>query len=288
MHKKGAGLLMNLDKRNAFAVFLFLVCCGAFVLGCNKNKKGDSLLDYTRTAKLLFQEAMDEFEDDNCVEAEPLFEDVKKKYPYSGYATLSELRIADCKFIQENHAEAAELYQEFTKAHPTHEEAHYAAYRRGLSYYKMIPGDWVITPPPYERDQSSTRDARAAFTQFIERYPKSPWRERAITLNQKVEDALVDHEIYVALFYLRHDDRRAATVRLDGIQNAYPKSNKVPDALFLRAITFLEMNQVDDARKVFSEIIRAYPHHHQSLRARDYLAHLEQGNVREKRGGDGQ
>jgi len=124
---------------------------------------------------------------------------------------------------------------------------------------------------------------------FIKKYPKSPWIERAIKLNREVEDALVDHEIYVARFYLRHDDRRAATVRLDGIQNNYPKSTRVPDALFLRAITFLEMDQVDDARKVFKEIVDNYPEHYQSPRAKDYLKYLDQrGKQPEKRGGDGQ
>jgi outer membrane protein assembly factor BamD len=275
-------------NKKEFVIFLALILLGGIVLGCDKNAKSDSVLDYTRTAKLLFQEAMDEFEDDNCIPAEALFEQIKRKFPYSGYATVSELRIADCKFIQDAHAEAAELYRQFTKAHPTHEEAHYASYRRGLAYYKMIPGDWVITPPPHERDQSATRDARFAFMYFIKKYPKSPWLERAVKLNREVEDALVDHEIYVADFYLRHDDRRAATVRLDGIQDTYPESTRVPDALFLRAITFLEMDQIDDARTVLAEIVAQYPEHYQSPRAKDYLKYLDQKGKPENRGGDGQ
>lgn len=273
-------------KMNAWPGLLLLLLALACV-ACAKKTTKSSVLDYTQTAERVYQIAQDEFEDENCVPAEMLFERIKRQFPYSRYASLAELRIADCKFIQANFAEAAELFRQFTKAHPTHDEAHYAAYRRGLSFYKMIPGDWIITPPPHERDQSATRDARSALTHFLESYPLSPWRERAMALYQEVEDALVQHEIYVAKFYLRHDDRRAAAARLEGIQNNFTKSKLVPDALFLQAITFLEINEIKDARRVFNEIITQYPDHYQSPRAKDYLKYLEQHGKGENRGQDG-
>src|SRR5512137_1279365 len=122
---------------------------------------------------------MEEFDDEDCVEAEKIFEDVRRQFPYSNYAADSELRLADCKLSQGNNAEAAVAYQQFVKAHPTHQDAHYAAFKRGVAFYEQIPGDWLIMPPPYERDQSATRDARAAFASFLSTYPESEWRERA-------------------------------------------------------------------------------------------------------------
>ena len=57
--------------------------------------------------------------------------------------------------------------------------------------------------------------------------------------------------------------------------------------MFLQAITYLELNKRAEAKRVFGEIITFYPKHHQSLRAKDYLNHLDTGVGGEKRGGDG-
>ncbi len=254
--------------------------------GCAGTQK-DGMLDYARSAELQFQEGMDEFEDEDCVSAEKIFGQVRRKFPYSRYAVLAELRLADCQFIQGSHATAAVSYQQFVKAHPTHEDAPYAAYKRGVSYYEMIPGDYFITPPPHERDQAATRDARASLDAFIKRYPNSEYVEPATELLKKAVRALVRHEIYVAEFYLSRGDRRAAAVRLEGVQKDFPESGLVPDAMFLQAITFLEMGQKDKAVKVFEEIRALYPEHYQSRRAGDYVRHLEGEQGDSRRGSNG-
>ena len=271
-------------------VFTFLFCLTTTSMtSCigKASKSKSSVLDYTRSAELQYLEALDEYEDRDCVSAEPHFQDVRRNFPYSRYAVLSELRLADCQFVQGNHAEAAVLYEQFVKAHPTHEDAHYAAYRRGLCYYEMIPTDWLIMPPPYERDQASTRDARMAFTQFLATYKDSPWRKEAEELLSVVVDALVRHEIYVAEFYLSRSDRRAAAVRLENVRENFKESPLVPDAMFLQAITYLEMNKTKDAIRVFNEIVNFYPKHYQSLRAKAYLKHLAAQGRGGERGGDG-
>ncbi|MDJ0765698.1 MAG: outer membrane protein assembly factor BamD [Myxococcota bacterium] len=266
---------------------VLLVFVTVVVAACGAAQDDDSLLNYTQTAERQFRDAMDEFEDKDCVSAERLFKRLRKKFPYSRYAVLADLRLADCQYIQGNYAEAAVQYQQFVKVHPTHEDAHYAAYRSGLSYYELMPGDFVVMPPSHEREQASVRDARAALSGFLSKYPDSPWFEKAKKQFQEVENALVRHEMYVAEFYLRHDDKRAAVVRLEGIQNEYPKSTLVPDAMLLQAVTFVEMNNQREAERVLRAIIDLYPDHHQSLRARDFLKHLgrEQGGA--ERGEDG-
>ncbi len=256
-------------------------------LSCGGTQDGDSLADYSRNAERQFQKAMEEFDDEDCATADVLFNEVRKEFPFSRFAVLSELRIADCQFIQENYGQAAIMYKQFVKAHPTHEEAHYAAFRRGLCYVEMVPGDWIITPPPHERDQTATRDARAAFSIFLNAYPDSPLQEKAVKLLNQVEDALVRHEIYVAKFYLHRDDRRAAVVRLEGIRSHFPTSSLVPDAMFLQALTLLEMNEIENAENTFNDIISHFPDHYQSPRAEDYLRYLGLNKQGSKRGGDG-
>ena len=247
-----------------------------FVNACATTQTSDALLDYTSSAEGQFVAAMEEFVDEDCIEAEQMFADLRRDFPYSSYAVLAELRIADCRFISGAHAEAAIAYQQFIKTHPTHPDASYASYRRAVSYFEMIPGDWFLLPPPHERDQSATRDARAAFAGYITSFPQSTFIEAAREYLRKVEDALVRHELYVAKFYLSRGNRRAATVRLEGIPSAFPQSQLVPDAMFLRATTLLRMKKIDTAREVFHTIITMYPEHYQARRAKDYLTHLDE------------
>jgi outer membrane protein assembly factor BamD len=258
-----------------------------FFTSCGGAQDGDTLDEYSQNAERQFQKAMDDFDDEDCGAADPLFDEVKKQFPYSRFAALSELRLADCQFIQDNYVNAAIMYRQFVKTHPTHEDAHYASYRRGLCYYEMIPLDWIVTPPPHERDQTATRDARSAFSIFLNAYPDSPWQDQAVKMINIVEDELVRHEIYVAKFYLRRDDRRAAVVRLEGIQSHFPTSALVPDAMFLQAITFLELNEIENAENTFNSIITHFPNHYQSPRAKDYLHYLGLNQQGPKRGGDG-
>jgi outer membrane protein assembly factor BamD len=297
IHQKSA-VMMPSAREGSFVTSMgssfwkgFAVCLlfglAALSASCAAKQGKDGLLDYSRSAKELYETAMEEFDDEDCVEAEKLFEDVRRQFPYSKYAADSELRLADCKLSQGNNAEAAVAYQQFVKAHPTHQDADYASYKRGVAFYEMIPGDWLITPPPYEKDQSATRDARAAFSSFLRTYPKIDktdderaharyyLRERAEEYLVEVVNALVRHELYVAEFYLSRDLRKAASVRLEGIWVSFPESSLVPDAMFLQAKTFLEMGEDGEAKRIFEEIARRYPGHYQTKRATDYLRHLE-------------
>ncbi|MDD5309585.1 MAG: outer membrane protein assembly factor BamD [Deltaproteobacteria bacterium] len=263
--------------RRVLATILAAFGFAGVVSACAETQDEDSLLSYTQRAEKHFQAAMDEFDDEDCSDAEPLFQDFIKEFRfYERYAKLAELRLADCQYIEDKFAEAAVSYEQFVKTYPTHPDAHYAAFRRGLCYYRMIPSDWIITPPPHERDQTYTRDARTAMASFLQTYPESPWRAWARVILSEVEDALVRHEMYVAEFYLSRDDRRAAAVRLEGVLASFPGSRLVPDAMFMQAVTYLEMGEPYKARLVFESIRKHFPDHHQSLRALDYLRHLDE------------
>ena len=88
-----------------------------FFLSCGGTQDSDSLADYSRNAERQFQKAMEEFDDEDCATADVLFSEVRKEFPFSRFAVLSELRLADCQFIQENYGQAAIMYKQFVKIH---------------------------------------------------------------------------------------------------------------------------------------------------------------------------
>jgi len=255
---------------------------------CAETQDEDTLVNYSRTARLNYERGMEDFEDEDCADARKLFEHVQSRFPYSRYAALAQLRLADCDYVQDKYSEAAVSYKHFVKTHPAHPDVHYAAFRTGLSYYRMIPHDWFIMPPSWERDQSATRDAVRSFKLFMRNYPKSRHIKWARELLSECERALARHEIYAAEFYRNQGDLKAAAGRLHAAMQRYPDSILAPEALYLLGITYLELQWYTSARYTFETLVSKYPESHQSSRARVYLETVMGHNTQSlQRGSDG-
>ena len=105
------------------------------------------------------------FTDVDYPEAIESFQEVIDNYPYSEFAVLSELAIADIHFERDEYEEASSYYHDFVELHPNHPKVAYALYRNGLcSYNQMRAAD---------RDQAPTREAVAQFRALLERFPSS-------------------------------------------------------------------------------------------------------------------
>ncbi len=112
------------------------------------------------------------------------FQDIIDNYPYSDYAVLAELRIADAYFEQELYEEALSYYQDFADLHPDHDRVPYTIYRAGLSHVRQVKGP--------ERDQTATRQALAQIERLLRDHPYSTeaqeaeglWREMRTRLGE--------------------------------------------------------------------------------------------------------
>ena len=73
---------------------------------------------------------------------------IKSRFPYSKYAVLAELRLADAEFGAEQYLEAIDSYRLFIKFHPTHEMVAngYASFQIGEAYYKQLPRRLLVVP----------------------------------------------------------------------------------------------------------------------------------------------
>ena len=81
---------------------------------------------------------MAELKDESYGEAKKYFQFVKQKFPFSKYAVMAELALADTQFAQGNYTEANESYKSFARLHPTHEKVEdgYVAFRICEGYFK--------------------------------------------------------------------------------------------------------------------------------------------------------
>jgi len=172
-----------------------------------------SALGYTADAKRAYDEAMEEFNSHNWLQAQQLFREVKKKYSYSRYARLAELRIADADFEQEKYADAVRAYKQFVHDHRSDvQEVTYARARIAEAQYKEISESFLL-PASEERDQATTLEAYKEMRAFLHDFPEARESAKICALIEDVTVKLVKHELYVARFYLARDNYDAAVAR---------------------------------------------------------------------------
>lgn len=263
------------ESRNLlrFCALAALMAAGPVSTGCSGN--GGPPKSYAGSARYNYELGYAAFEDGDYLEAIRQFSFVKNKYPYSKYAALAELRVADSYFQQDKFTEAIQAYSGFIEGRPNHEKVDYAMWRRAQSYFEQMPSDFVLFPPAHEKDQRSTKEALRALEQFTERFPKS---ESVSEANARIRDCkrlLADYELYVAKFYLQQDRPVSAVGRLEAVYVTYAElPERWSIAAYMLARTYEVLNRREDAVKTARALIAQHPDRPEASDARDFLADL--------------
>jgi outer membrane protein assembly factor BamD len=263
-----------------------------FVAGCEKGEP-KTALSYTADAKRAYDLAMVEFNAHNWIEAQTLFREVKRKYSYSKYARLAELRIADADFEQEKFAEAIRGYRQFVHDHRSDaEEVSYARSRIAESQYAQISESFLL-PTADERDQAVIIDAFKELKSYVHDYPNAKESKRIRELLADVTARLIRHELYVARFYLQRDNFDAAVLRIQYAMRTFAGGPSVrepaptdpidsgleAESLLLLGEVYLRMHRFADARESFVVLVRDYPKSPLTIQANNYLAYMKERGV---------
>jgi len=267
-----------------------LAVVAVLALSACEGEGAKTALGYTDSAKRAYDAAMDEYRMHSWIQAQNLLRDVKRKYSYSKYARLAELRIADADFEQEKYPEAIHEYKEFIHAHRSEEEdVAYARSRIAETTYAEIP-DSFLMPSQEERDQGACVDAYKELKSYLADYPASKDAPKIQGLLTLVIGRLVKHELYVAHFYLRKDNFEAAVARIQYALHNYGANLKAPgsgptgtdlvaESLVLLGQTFLRMHRWSDARDAFRAVVSGFDRSPFAVQARSYLDALRSKGV---------
>ena len=236
---------------------------------------------------------MVEFDAHNWIEAQALMREVKRKYSYSKYARLAELRIADADFEQEKFAEAIRGYRQFVHDHRSDvDEVSYARSRIAEAQYAQISESFLL-PTADERDQAVIIDAFKELKSYVHDYPNAKESQKIRELLADVTARLMRHELYVARFYLNLDNFEAAVLRVQyamrtfaggpNLREAQPgesvDSGLEAEALLLLGEVYLKMHKFGDARESFNVLLHDYPRSPLVVQANNYLAYMKERGV---------
>ncbi|MFP4476869.1 MAG: outer membrane protein assembly factor BamD [Desulfatibacillaceae bacterium] len=201
--------------RRAAAVFLVLAF---LVSGCSWFGAKEE-----PTADELVRKGMTAYNEGDYNEAIEAFEKLRDWYPFSKYAILAELKVADAYYEKGDYDNAVYAYEQFESLHPRNEAIPHVIFRIGMSYFQQIRSP--------DRDQTGARQARAAFLRLINTYPDSREAQLAADKVKVCVKRLAEHDLYVGRFYYKADNYRAAMERFQSVLENYPDVGVHKEAL---------------------------------------------------------
>jgi len=196
-----------------FAIVLLLSGCSLF----------ESSHEMEKNAEELVSEGSSAFVSGNYKDAVKAYTDLKDWYPFSKYAILAELKIADAHYHLKQYDEAILAYEAFEGLHPKNDAIPYVIYSTGLCWFDQLDTT--------DRDQTPAKNSMAQFKRLIEQYPASEYAQKAKEKIQKCVENLSGHELYVANFYYKTKKYKAALKRYEDIVTNYPDSKESKEAL---------------------------------------------------------
>jgi outer membrane protein assembly factor BamD len=269
------GLVARLARSAVPALLAFGLLSSLGPLGCATTEgSAETALDYTDNARRDYEAALEAFEDKNWELADELLNEVKRKYAYSRYARLAELRLADAYFQQEKFAEAISGYKEFVHDHPNDPEVPYARYRVAKGEFDSVSQS-IMLPPLEERDLASVNDALSTLRSYLSDYPGSEHAEEMRYMLDIVLGLLARHELYVARYYLAEGRFDAAIMRCEYALKNLKSSGLEPEGMVLLGEIYMKQKRKKDAREVLTKLLQLYPESAFSVPAKNFLAQLD-------------
>ncbi|MDX9785510.1 MAG: outer membrane protein assembly factor BamD [Desulfobacterales bacterium] len=176
-----------------------------------------------RTAAELYDEGIAELESGGYQLSIELFTKIKDWYPFSKHAVTADLKIADAHFGLQAYDEAAMAYENFASLHPRNEAVPYAIYRIGNCYLEQVNG--------IDQDQTYAKKAHDSFQRLLNQFPDSEYKHPAEAAIKICRKSIIANEIYVAKYYLKMKNYKAALIRFKDALNMYPDIGAQFDAL---------------------------------------------------------
>ena len=199
------------------------------------------------------------FKDEDYLVAQRYYIFIRRKFPYSKFAVLADLRLADCQFERERYLEAIDSYESFARLHPTHPQVPYALFRTGLAHKQLIPNDWFFLPPSHEKDQSAVSDTAKALMKYLKRFPDHVHAEEAQKILDMARKRLMAHERYVADFYEHEGRLRGYVGRLERIKAKYGDVALDADLLVEIAEAYVRLEDAERAQQAVEELKSKFP-----------------------------
>lgn len=197
-------------------------------------------------ADRIFQAGEERMAESDYDKAIGYFQKLESRFPHGKYATQAQLEIAYAHFKKQDPISCVAAADRFIKLHPNHPNIDYAYYLKGLATFNERGFVEKYTAQEIsDRDPKTLKLSFAAFKELTDRYPKSRYFKDATQRMVYLVNALSQHEMHVARYYMKRQAYLAALNRAKYVLEYYPNSASVEEALVVSVSAYDYMDLTD-------------------------------------------
>jgi len=243
---------ISVIRRRRGAMLVLGPALALLLAGCfGKDDKPDDAALNVDPPDLLYNEALAHLQAGDAREAAEKFDEIDAQHPYSEYARRSLIMSAYLHFRRSQYQETINDATRYVTLFPASEDAAYAQYLIGESYFRQIPD---VT-----RDQEISQKAMAAMGEVIRKYPDSDYAEDARNKIEVAEDQLAGKEMQIGRYYLERREYLAAVNRFKFVVETYQTTRHVEEALHRLTESYLALGIVPEAQTAAAVLGHNFP-----------------------------
>ena len=234
-------------RRPALALMALLA-----IAGCSGESDDPFYDPYSqRTAASIFSEGEAQLNEGEPVDAAHTFEELERVHPYSEWSKRAMIMAAYSYYQGAEYDSAVTAAQRYIAFFPSDQDAAYAQYLIGMSFYDQIVD--------VQRDQSSTLRAIQEFEEVVRRYPGSDYAREARLKIDLARDQMAGKEMTIGRYYLGQSNYIASTNRFKTVLSLYQTTSHAPEALYRLVEAYLSLGINSEAQTAAAILGYNYP-----------------------------
>lgn len=234
-----------------------LVLVMVIAVSCSKFRRIEKSQDW----RVKYEAALEYYNKKKFYKASVLFEQIIPIVRGLPEGEKVQFYQAYCQYYEKLYLLASEQFRTFYETYGRSSLAEEARFMYAFSLYQASPNPNL--------DQTSSIDAMASMQEFLNRYPTSKFKDKAIECIFDVQEKLEIKGFENARQYFKMRQYKAAIVSLDNFTGNYPDSKYVEEAAYLVILSHYKLaeqsirskqqeryqNMVDD----YKEFVDRYP-----------------------------
>lgn len=219
---------------------------------CKSSEVSSSdFVDEIVPADVLYNQALANVDAGKLSRAKKMLTQLDQQHPYSEFSRKALVMQTFINYRQGAYDEAIQHGKRYVALYPGDEDAAYAQYLIGMSYFRQIPD---VT-----RDQSVTGRAYNAMLQLTERYPDSEYVEDAKTKMLIARDQIAGKEMLTGRYYMERREFLAAINRFRTVVEEYQKTRHVEEALSRLTEAYFALGLANEAQNAAAVLGHNFP-----------------------------
>lgn len=243
--------IASFGRFGAVTLRVAALCALVAVAGCSLTKDDDTADEPDVPAGQMYNQGLTLLENGKLKAAAKQFEQVDQQHPYTEWARKALIMTAFTNYRLGNYEEAVTASRRYIALYPSSQDAGYAQYIIGQSYFKQIP---EVT-----RDQDATKKAIAAMQEVVDKYPTSEYVDDAQKAIVVARDQMAGKEMQVGRYYLERKEYPAAINRFKVVVTEYANTRHVEEALYRLTATYYAMGIVPEAQTAAAVLGHNFP-----------------------------